>query len=64
MKRIAGKIVLYGIELISSDSRENVQAGIDGRTVLGKVEGRKRLDAADDGFDHVAGVGQPLVGHR
>ncbi len=45
-----------GIELISGDSRENVQESVYSRTMFGEIERRKSLDAADNGLGHVAGV--------
>ena len=43
-----------GIELISSDRRQDVKEAVDWQAMFWQVERRKGLDAPDDGFGHVS----------
>jgi hypothetical protein len=57
---IAGLKVELGfdrVDLVSGDGRNDVNEGVDYRSMLGKIEGRELLDMADDGL----GLNHPLI---
>src|SRR5215470_11199415 len=63
-KRISwNELGLDGVDLIGGDGSQDVQESVDRQAVFGKIERRKLLDAADNGFSHITGIEQKLVGH-
>ena len=54
---------LKGVDLIGGHGSQDVKESIERQAVLGKIERRKLLDVADNGFSHITGVEQNLVGH-
>ena len=52
------------VELIGSECSDEVDEGVEGRSVFGKIEGAERLDMANGGFGHVPGLEQSLIGQR
>ena len=54
---------LKGVDLIGGHGSQDVKESIERQAVLGKIERRKLLDVADNGFSHITGVEQQLISY-
>src|SRR3954453_8966107 len=64
LEKIAGLKIELGLErvdLVGGNGRDDVNEGVDCRSMPGQIEGRELLDVADDGLGHVPSIEQGFI---